>query len=83
MVRIPDNFYVGFNMSRRSTYKPEVPRKGTEVTTNKANIENAYAILNRHDKRLSDLESTVVIAGGGGISLDDAEEIALMMMDAE
>ncbi len=71
-------------MPKVSNYKPEVSRKGTEVTTNKRNIENIFAILNRHEQRISDLESSLlVIVGPGGISLDDAEEIALMMMDAE
>ena len=40
-------------------YKPENPRKGTELATTKKNIENAYAILNRLDERLTNLENQV------------------------
>lgn len=72
-------------MARISTYKPEVSRHGTEIPTNKKNIDSAFAILNRHYSLIKDLESSLtMIAGpGSGISLDEVEEIALMMMDAE
>jgi hypothetical protein len=72
-------------MPRISTYKPEVARQGTEITTNQRNIENIFAILNRHYDMIKDLESSIAILGapGTGITLDEAEEVALMMMDAE
>lgn len=42
-----------------SRYKPETPRRGTELATTKLNIENAYAILNRLDDRIANLETQV------------------------
>jgi len=45
-------------MARGSAYKPETPRPGTEKATNDLNIQNIFAILNRMQEQVNNLEES-------------------------
>jgi len=70
-------------MSRGSRYKPETPRKGTEQTTNDRNIQNIFAILNRIQDQLNNLEESyntfVNVTFPSAIA--EAKAHSIMMMD--
>ena len=71
-------------MPQRSSYKPEIPRKGTEWETTQRNIEQIFAILNRHREALDTLEENInnlVITVQN--NFDKSKTMSLMMLDSE
>ncbi len=72
-------------MPRGSNYKPETPRENTYEATNDRNMQNAYAILNRHEDRITELESQVsnLIIYINTILEDKLKNFSLMMIDGK
>ena len=72
-------------MPQRSSYKPEISRKGTELATNQRNIEQIFAILNRHEERLDNIEQSLnyFINVTFPLKIAEAKNFGLMMLDVE
>jgi len=72
-------------MPQRSSYKPETPRPGTEKATNDKNIQNIFAILNRMEARLNNLEEYVNTLVTNVITPGDeaSKTFSLMNLDVE